>query len=170
MTSMTSKNSTVTNERKHKLMNQNEPPLKVKRLTPTARLPERAHATDAGLDLFADRNVMLEPGDYHCLETGIAIAIPLGYVGRIAPRSGLAVMRGMDVLAGVIDHGYTGEVKVCLINHGHQTTEIKTGDKIAQLLIQPASLCGVVEVDSLDETERGAGGFGSTDKGNGDER
>lgn len=136
--------------------------IKVKRLTETAKLPTRAHATDAGLDLYADEYGGMRKGGTRTIRTGIAMAIPNGYVGRIAPRSGLAVNHGIDILAGVIDSAYIGELMVALVNHGSAAYEVKPGDKIAQLLIQPVELWMPEEVDELDGTERGASGFGSS--------
>lgn len=137
--------------------------LPVKRLTDTARLPPRAHPGDAGLDLYADESVIVCASCRALVSTGIAIAIPPGYVGLIWPRSGLAAQFGISVDAGVIDAGYRGPVKVLITNASEdQNYEIQPGDKIAQLLIQPVALMEPVEVDALNETERDAGGFGST--------
>lgn len=138
--------------------------IKVKRLTETAQLPTRNNPTDAGLDLYSDRDYGIYADGIATVGTGIAISIPDGYVARIAPRSGLAVKNGIDTLAGVIDSSYRGEVKVVLVNHGQYDFVISEGDKIAQLLIQPVELWMPVEVDSLDDTERGANGFGSSGK------
>lgn len=143
--------------------------LQVKKLHPNAHLPERAHPTDAGMDLrvlFKDSDppvLILKPGNRALLPTGLAVAVPNGYVGLIWPRSGLAAKHGIDSLAGVVDSGYRGEVHVALINHGDKDFEIHNGDRIAQLLIQKVELTEVLEVTELDsETDRGAGGFGST--------
>lgn len=138
--------------------------MKVKRLTETAILPTRAHPGDAGLDLYADEDWIIAPDCRGLVNTGIAVAIPPGYVGLIWPRSGLAAKFGMSVDAGVIDSGYRGPVKVLMTNSGNNPYAIGAGDKIAQLLIQPVSLMLPVDVDELDETERNNGGFGSSDK------
>lgn len=136
--------------------------LPVKRLTETAILPTRAHPGDAGLDLYADESVNVECLDRALVSTGIAVAIPPGYVGLIWPRSGLAAKFAISVDAGVIDAGYRGPVKVLVTNSGDDDYAVHRGDKIAQLLIQPVSLMEPVEVDCLDETDRNAGGFGSS--------
>lgn len=136
--------------------------LKVKRLTDTAILPTRAHAGDAGLDLYADEAGLLSATSRALINTNISIAIPDGYVGLIWPRSGLAAKHGISVDAGVIDAGYRGPVKVLVTNSGDDDYAVHRGDKIAQLLIQPVSLMEPVEVDCLSETERNAGGFGSS--------
>jgi dUTP pyrophosphatase len=138
--------------------------IKIKLLTNTAKLPTRNNPTDAGLDLYADEDLFISDSKATVISTGISISIPDGYVARIAPRSGLAVKHGIDTLAGVVDSSYRGEVKVVLaiVNKFAPMYEVKKGDKIAQLLIQPVELWMPVEVDSLDETERGANGFGSS--------
>jgi len=136
--------------------------LKVKRLTDTAKLPTRAHAGDAGLDLYANENWLLSTASRALINTNISIAIPDGYVGLIWPRSGLAAKHGISVDAGVIDAGYRGPVKVLMTNSGDDDYAVHRGDKIAQLLIQTVSLMEPVEVDCLDETDRSAGGFGSS--------
>lgn len=138
--------------------------IKFKLTHTNARLPTRAHASDAGLDIYAVELAELWPGVHAKLPTGLHMAIPDGYAGIIKPRSGLAVKHSIDILAGVVDASYRGEVQVTLINHGDQKMEIKPGDRIAQLLIVPVALPEPVQVDSLDDTERGAGGFGSTGK------
>lgn len=135
--------------------------IKVKRLTPTAKLPTRNNPTDAGLDIYADETIIISSNICNIVKTGIAISIPDGYVALVKPRSGLAISKGIDTLAGVIDSSYRGEVKVVLDVRGVHT--INQGDKIAQLLIQPVELWMPVEVDSLDETDRGDKGFGSSD-------
>ncbi len=138
--------------------------LPVKRLTNTALLPTRAHPGDAGLDLYADENWIVTTASRALINTNIIIAIPDGYVGLIWPRSGLAAKYGISVDAGVIDAGYRGPIKVLMTNASTvQHYEINRGDKIAQLLIQPVALLTPVEVDCLNETERDADGFGSSD-------
>lgn len=137
--------------------------LPVKRLTPTAILPTRAHPGDAGLDLYADESVIVCATCRLLVSTGISVAIPPGYVGLVWPRSGLAVKHWISVDAGVIDAGYRGVVKVLLTNSSRSNHyEINHGDKIAQLLIQPVSLLNPTEVDTLSATKREASGFGST--------
>ena len=138
--------------------------LNVAKVITEAILPTRAHDGDAGFDLYYT-GVCTYPdkGEPHvALGTGIAVEIPYGYVGLIWPRSGLSYKQGIDVLAGVIDHGYTGEVKVIL---NRMPEGVKFGDRIAQLIVQPiAQIECINEVQSLDKTQRGEGGFGSTGK------
>ena len=136
--------------------------LHIKLIHSNAKLPKRAHPCDAGLDIYAVESCTLYSGVHAVLPTGLQMAIPPGFVGIIKPRSSLAVNYSVDVLAGVIDSEYRGEVKVTLLNHSERPMEIKKGDRIAQLLIVPVSLSEPVEVDDLDCTSRGAGGFGST--------
>ncbi len=139
-----------------------------KRLHSAAHPPVRAHATDAGYDLYAlDDPATFDPRplcphERRVYSTGISVAIPPGYYGRVAPRSGLAVKEGLDVLAGVIDSGYRGPVGVVLLNTSDDAVWIKPGAKIAQLIIERYHDAEFTEVESLDETARAAGGFGST--------
>lgn len=127
-------------------------------------LPSRATDGAAGHDLMAADGVTVYPGQRAMISTGFAWAIPDGYVGMVRPRSGLAVKHGIDVLAGVIDSDYRGEVKVVLINHGERAVGFQQGDRIAQMVIQPVVTLEACEADELADTERGAGGFGSTDQ------
>lgn len=141
------------------------PPLRIKRLDPSLPLPVRAHADDAGIDLYAATDLELAPGRRQLVGTGIAIALPVGTVGLIHPRSGLAARAGLSIVntPGTVDAGYRGEIKVCLINHDPDTSiTIGHGDRIAQLLVQRVELPEAVEVDELDDTQRGAGGYGSS--------
>lgn len=136
--------------------------LRIKKLDINARLPTRESNRAAGYDLYANENIHINP-DQRCLvSTGIAIQIPYGYYGRIAPRSGLAVRNGINVGAGVIDSNYTGHVKILLFNHGETFLDIKDGDRIAQLIIEKIGHFEIEEVDELDQTSRGENGFGST--------
>ncbi|MGQ4614967.1 dUTP diphosphatase [Nocardia sp. R7R-8] len=140
-------------------------PIPLLRLDPGIPLPTRAHAGDAGVDLCTTQDVILEPGQRVLVGTGVAVALPVGTVGLIHPRSGLAAKAGLSVVntPGTVDAGYRGEIKVCLINHDPRTPiELRRGDRIAQLLVQRVELVDFVEVDSLDETTRGAGGYGSS--------
>lgn len=137
--------------------------LEVKKLTNTATLPNRAHATDAGADLFCDEKVIIGPGDKTLVSTGIAIKLPEGTFGYIRPRSGLAVKKGLHTLAGVVDEQYRGEVKICLYNTTKEVFVAEPGTKIAQLLVLPIYYPTIEEVKELNETTRGDGGFGSTD-------
>ena len=140
------------------------PRLRVRRLHPDAVLPSAAHPGDAGLDLVAVEAVTLAPGGRATVPTGVAVAVPHGWVGLVHPRSGLARRHGVTVLntPGTIDAGYRGELLVLLVNLGDETVELAAGERVAQLLLQRVGLPEVVEVDELDETARGSGGFGST--------
>jgi dUTP pyrophosphatase len=135
--------------------------LKVKRIHPEAKLPVYGHPGDAGLDLFSVVDRDLAPGEVFAVPTGIQVAVPPGHVGLVWDKSGLS-LRSVHRLAGVIDAGYRGEVQVVLINLGGTPFAVRKGMKIAQLLVQPVAVVTVVEADSLDDTSRGQGGFGST--------
>jgi len=135
--------------------------LKVKKIHPAAKNPVYGHPGDAGLDLFACVDLSLAPGELKAVPTGIQMAIPKGFVGLVWDKSGVS-LKGVHRLAGVVDAGYRGEVQVVLINLGREPYEIKAGMKIAQMLIQPVHSVEVRESDSLDDTSRGEGGFGST--------
>ena len=129
-----------------------------------ATAPTRAHDTDAGLDLYSSRGCPINPGERRLVSTGVHVAIPPGYVGMICPRSGLAHKHGLTVLnaPGIIDAGYTGEIKVNLHNTGDALQHVDAGDRIAQLVITPIADARLVQVDSLGTTERGDSGHGST--------
>ncbi len=145
----------------------------MRRLPNADGLPSPAYASEgaAGIDLHAalapGQKLVLEPGARDLIPTGLSIALPPGYEGQVRPRSGLAAEHGVTVLnaPGVVDSDYRGEIKVILINLGAQAFEIVRGLRIAQLVIAPALHVTLVEVDDLDATERGAGGFGSTGLG-----
>lgn len=125
-------------------------------------LPRQQSMEAAGYDLCAAEPVTIYPGGRAAIATGFSFQIPAGMCGQVWPRSGMAVNKGIDTLAGLIDSDYRGEVKVVLINHGEDTVQIFAGDRIAQLVVVPY-LQGIVrEVGYLGSTERGAGGFGST--------
>ena len=135
------------------------------RLTDAARTPTRAHDGDAGFDLYAAEPARLGPGERASVGTGIAVAIPDGHAGLVLPRSGLAARHGIALVnaPGLIDAGYRGEVRVLLLNtDAAEPFEVAPGDRIAQLMITPFAAPDLVELDSLDETVRGAGGFGSS--------
>ena len=140
--------------------------LPVLRLDPDLPLPAYARAGDAGIDLIAREDVTLAPaGGRALVATGIAIALPEGYAGLVQPRSGLAFKHGVTVLntPGLIDSGYRGELKVCLINHDPtEPFEVTRGERIAQLVVQAVEHVTFVEVDTLDDSERGDKGFGSS--------
>src|SRR5210317_29167 len=135
--------------------------LLVKRLNEHATLPARGSPLAAGYDLSSSEDVSIPKGTRGLVGTGIAFTVPHETYGRIAPRSGLAVKKGIQVGAGVIDPDYTGEVKVVLFNHGDEDFVIKKGDRIAQLIIEKIEMPEVKLVDELLVTERGEGGFGS---------
>jgi len=127
-------------------------------------IPQIAKEGDAGADLRASEDTVV-PANGRCLvPTGISMAIPRGFVGLIWPRSGLAVKHGIDSGAGVIDSGYRGEIRVLLFNHSDADFKVTKGDRIAQILIQKVETPQFVQVEALEQTERGAGGFGSTGK------
>lgn len=141
------------------------PPIPLRRLDPELPVPTRAHPGDAGVDLCTSVDVTLAPGERALVGTGIAVALPVGTVGLIHPRSGLAAKFGLSVVntPGTVDAGYRGEIKVCLINHDtERAVELRRGDRIAQLLVQRVELVDFVEVDELDDTARGSGGYGSS--------
>lgn len=138
--------------------------LKIQKLHPDAMIPKSAHDYDAGVDLHAIEDYELQPNERKLFKTGLAIELPVGYVALIWPRSGLSYKRGIDVLAGVIDAGYRGDCGVILLNTGSIPCVIKKGERIAQMLIQPIVLPTFEEVNSLDESVRGTGGFGSSGK------
>jgi len=133
----------------------------VLKLNESAVLPTRAHKDDAGLDLYSLENVVLEPGKSYLVKTGIALAVPDRHVGLIADRSSLA-KKGIKTIGGVIDAGYRGEIQVMMWNLTQQTYLIEVSQRIAQLLILPIVTPDPVEVNELDQTLRGEGGFGST--------
>jgi len=139
--------------------------LPIKRLDPTLDLPRYAHSGDAGLDLYAAEDAVLRPFERVLIPTGIAVAIPEGFAGFVQPRSGLAIKQGLSLVntPGLIDSHYRGEIKVIAINlDPAQDITIGRGDKIAQFVLQPVVTAELVEVDELDSTVRGEGGFGST--------
>jgi len=139
--------------------------LRFARLAEEAVAPVQAHSDDAGYDLHASETASIAPGDRASVGTGIAVAIPEGHAGLVLPRSGLAARHGIALVnaPGLIDAGYRGEVRVLLLNTDREAAfEIAPGDRIAQLLIVRHEAPELVEVASLDETARGAAGFGST--------
>lgn len=142
--------------------------IRVKRLRPTAMLPTYGSADAAGADLYAclEEDIQIAPGESYFVPTGLAMEIPKGYAGLIYARSGLACKRGLAPAnkVGVIDSDYRGEFVVVLRNHGSDVQTISHGERIAQLVLTPVITPGFSEVDSLSDTERAAGGFGSTGK------
>lgn len=127
-------------------------------------LPAYATSGAAGMDVLAAEDCVIAPGQRHAVATGLAVAIPQGYEIQVRPRSGLALKHGITVpnTPGTIDSDYRGELKVILINHGASDFTIQRGDRIAQLVLAPVTQAAWEEVDELDATTRGAGGFGST--------
>lgn len=126
-----------------------------------AAMPERAHATDAGADLRTPVPVGVYPGKHAIVDTGVHVEVPAGYVGMVKAKSGLNVRANLTC-TGVIDAGYTGSIVVKLYNHGKKPYYFSRGDKVAQLVVMPVECCDFTQVDTLDDTERGAAGFGST--------
>jgi dUTP pyrophosphatase len=145
--------------------------VRIRRLPHGADLPLPAYhsAGAAGLDLLAavDAPLTLPPGARALVPTGIAIALPEGFEAQVRPRSGLAARHGVTVLnaPGTVDADYRGEIKVVLVNHGEAPFTLSRGDRIAQMVVAPVTLARLVEADELDDTARGAGGFGSTGRG-----
>ncbi|MEE4339903.1 dUTP diphosphatase [Erythrobacter sp.] len=141
-------------------------PVEVKRLPHGEGLDLPAYATEgaAGMDVVSAEDVTIQPGARHPVATGLALAIPAGYEIQVRPRSGLAIRHGITVpnTPGTIDSDYRGELKVLLINHGSEPFAIARGDRVAQLVLAPVVQASWREVEELDATVRGAGGFGST--------
>jgi dUTP pyrophosphatase len=140
--------------------------VQIKKLSEDAVIPQYAHKTDAGADVYAIEDVTLKPHETQLIKTGISVAIPVGYEIQVRPRSGLSLKTGLRVAnaPGTIDSDYRGEVCVIMTNTDNLSQTINKGDKIAQLVISAVPMIDWVEVDELDSTERGEGGFGSTDK------
>jgi len=135
-----------------------------KRLDVEVEKPTRSHIGDAAVDLQARYDITIDPGDRAAVPTGLAVAIPEGFAGLVLPRSGHARRLGVGLVnsPGLIDSGYRGEISVLLINHGAESVTFSKGDRIAQLALVPIVEVDWVEVDELDDTARGPGGFGST--------
>jgi dUTP pyrophosphatase len=140
--------------------------IKIEKIFPDAILPSYSHPRDAGMDLFSYETYILKPGERRLFKTGLKVEIQEGYEMQIRPRSGLALNHGVTVLntPGTIDAGYRGEVGVILINHGEEVYSIGKGDKIAQAVISSVKRAVLEEVEKLEESSRGEGGFGSTGK------
>ncbi|CZR50880.1 probable Deoxyuridine 5'-triphosphate nucleotidohydrolase [Phialocephala subalpina] len=139
-----------------------QPPLLIKKLSDKARLPTRGSAFAAGYDIYASKDTVVPARGKVLVDTDLSMAVPDGTYGRIAPRSGLASKHMIDTGAGVIDADYRGQVKVLLFNHGEKDFEVKEGDRVAQLVLERIYTPEVQEVQELEESVRGAGGFGST--------
>jgi len=135
--------------------------LPVRRLEPGALLPTRAHADDAGLDLYALEETEVPPGEGRLLRTGVAFAISPGHVGLVCDRSSMA-RRGLKTAGGVIDAGYRGEVGVVVWNLSREAQAVKKGERIAQMLVLPIAVPAPIDSEDLGATTRGSGGFGST--------
>lgn len=133
------------------------------KITPTARIPEYAHPTDSGMDLFADEDCVILAGERQLISTGIKIMLPQNTEGQVRSKSGLALKYGLQVLnsPGTIDTNYRGEIKVIMLNTSKQDYHVEKGQKIAQLVVCPFYTCEI-EQGILDETDRNTGGFGST--------
>jgi dUTP pyrophosphatase len=136
--------------------------LEFMRLHPLAKLPTRGSLYAAGLDLHSIESLRIPARGRASVKTGLAVAIPSGFYGRVAPRSGLAVKHGLDVLAGVIDSDYRGEIICALINHDDKPFEVEAGMRIAQLVIESIETPEPIWSEELSETKRGVGGFGSS--------
>ena len=138
--------------------------LKVKKLNPNAKLPTYAHPGDAGMDLYAAEATTIPARGRGLVPTGIALAVPDGYVGLVWDKSSVPANYGVTKMSGVLDSGYRGEIKLVLYNTSDTDCTFEVGQKVAQLLIQPVIQPQIIEVEELDTTSRGAGGFGSTGK------
>lgn len=138
--------------------------LKVKRIHPDAVIPAYAHEGDAGMDVRSVADMTIPAGGRALVPTGLVFMLPPGWEAQVRPRSGLALKSGVTVLntPGTIDSGYRGEVGVILFNASSAEFHVGKGDRIAQVVVAPTTRAEIVETDSIDETERGSGGFGST--------
>ena len=141
---------------------QNSESLRFKRLDSRAVLPARGSLLAAGLDISTIKEMTIQPGERALASTGLAVDIPEGYYGRLAPRSGLATKNGLDVLAGVIDADYRGEIRCLLYNAGDEAIHLPAQSKVCQLIIEKIIRPTATWADDITETERGGGGFGST--------
>lgn len=140
--------------------------LKIKLLKEDAKLPQYAHDDDAGMDLFSTEDKIINPGERVLISTGISIELPKNTEAQIRPRSGLALKNGITLLntPGTIDAGYRGEIGIILINHGEKRFQVEKGMKIAQMVIKPILKVNIEKANTLSESHRGKGGFGSTGK------
>lgn len=137
--------------------------IEIKKLSENAKIPTRGTIFAAGYDLYAAESFVIKPLSRQLIKTNVSIGIPDGFYGRIAPRSGLAYKNGIDVLAGVIDADYRGDIGVILFNSDvNKDFEVKTGDRVAQLIIEKCFDVSWLETDTLKDTQRSSGGFGST--------
>lgn len=158
--------NTLTELKPNTASNSHEPTLRIKRLSPNATIPAYQTSHAAGLDLAAclESAVVIQPGQIALIPTGLALAIPHGFEGQVRARSGLSTKHGICLpnAPGTIDSDYRGELRVALINLGREPFEVTHGMRIAQLVIAPVAHAVVLETSELDDTKRGAGGFGST--------
>ena len=138
--------------------------VKFRKSDPEAILPSYAHPGDAGMDVRSVEEFTIEPGGRRLVRTGLVMMLPPGYEAQVRPRSGLALKNGVTVLnaPGTIDEGYRGEVGVILANLGQEPFRVEKGAKIAQIVVAPCTRAEIVEADEVDDTARGAAGFGST--------
>jgi len=136
--------------------------IKIKKINPEAITPHYSHEGDAGMDVYSVEDVLIKPGERFAVPTGLAIELPPGYVSLIWDKSGIALKHGITTMAGVVEHTYRGEYKILLFNSSNSDYNIKKGEKVAQLLIQPIVTAEIEETDKLSETKRAEGGFGST--------
>lgn len=138
--------------------------LRIELIHQQAKLPDYAHAGDAGMDVYSVENAVLQPGERKLIKTGLRIQLPPNTEAQMRPKSGLALKNGITLLntPGTIDEGYRGEVGVILINHSDESYAVETGQKIAQMVIMPVTRVQVEKVEHLEDSDRGHGGFGST--------
>ena len=136
--------------------------VQIKKINSKAKLPVYAYQNDAGMDLFSVEDIVLQPGELKTISTGIAMAIPVGYVGLLWDKSGLASKYELKVMGGIIDSNYRGEIKIIIKNLSKVKYKVKQGNKIAQMLIQKVENPLIKEVAKLGDTNRNQGGFGST--------
>ena len=139
--------------------------IKFLKLDPMAKIPTRGHDDDSGMDIYSVETYILHPGCRYTFSTGIAAKIPDGYEIQVRPRSSLSSNHGIVTMFGTVDHGYRGEIRVCLVNLSQETYTINIGDKISQLVLAPVAIPEIEEVSVFDDTTtRGIDGFGSTGK------
>lgn len=138
--------------------------LKIKKLHPNAKIPSYAHHGDAGFDLYVPEPITLQPGDRKTIPLGVAVEIPDGYVGLMFDKSSLSHKQGLKTFGNVIDSGYRGEIHAGLINQSGQTQTLEAGQKIIQMLIMPVITVDIEEAETLNESKRGDGAFGSSGK------
>jgi dUTP pyrophosphatase len=138
--------------------------LQFKQLHPDAKLPSYGHSTDAGMDLYTLEEIVFQPGEQKIIPTGLAMNLPVGYAALVWDKGSTAFNKGLKSLGGVFDAGYIGEIKISLINLSHTIQIIEKGAKCAQLVVQKVEYCDIEFTDTLIDSSRGEGGFGSTGK------